>query len=193
MGHMKKLGKLDHLFFTLTNFKYSYQFPSSLVHIILQNHEAHVCVLWEKSVGMITVCLLVKWQVLMDMHLYIIICTKFKSRLETQIDSSPIFYFLVGVKCDGRSNNFHLLIVRAHASPSSTSHIGNFTLFWRPQNTINEKKIVNFTGFEDDASYNYFTLFSLMITNYSYQNDILVKEWINWKENPNAPEVKKIV
>lgn len=51
MGHMKKLGKLDHLFFTLTNFKYSYQFPSSLVHIILQNHEAHVCVLWGKERG----------------------------------------------------------------------------------------------------------------------------------------------
>ena len=78
----------------------------------------------------------------MDMHLYIIICTKFKSRLETQIDSSPIFYFLVGVKCDGRSNNFHLLIVMARASPSSTSHIGNFTLFWRPQNTINGKNLL---------------------------------------------------
>ncbi|CBI39379.3 unnamed protein product, partial [Vitis vinifera] len=128
MGHMKKLGKLDHLFFTLTNFKYSYQFPYwFILSFKIMKPMSVFC--GEKSVGMITVCLLVKWQVLMDMHLYIIICTKFKSRLETQIDSSLIFYFLVGVKCDGRSNNFHLLIVRAHPSPSSTSHIGNFTLF----------------------------------------------------------------
>ena len=124
MGHMKKLGNWIICFLPLQILNTAINF---LPHwFILSFKIMKFC--GEKSVGMITVCLLVKWQVLMDMHLYIIICTKFKSRLETQIDSSLIFYFLVGVKCDGRSNNFHLLIVRAHASPSSTSHIGNFTL-----------------------------------------------------------------